>query len=144
MGECRKIDELEEVPNINALKKRVESYKVGWDASSPGKFGETWNEKFHKLLAGCDIKIYYPTSKLPECYQLGNSCGHILHVDLEETTRNTLHLTMLESVTNNSPCHSLEVASSFVNTMTFQNPVWDLGFQFAIAKKFGEIVQPKK
>ena len=126
---------MEEVPNIEALKKLVESFAVGWDPGTPKKSCKTWNEKFHKLLAGCDIKMCYPTSKLPECYKPGNLCGHILHVDLEETASSTLHLTMLESVANHSSSHSLEVASLFVYSLSFHNPVWDLGLQFAISKK---------
>jgi len=138
MGERRKIDELEEVPNIEALKKQVESYMVGWHRASLTKSCETWNQKFHKLIAACRIEKYFPTSELPECYKAGNSCGHILHVDLEESATNTLHLTMLELVVNHSCSHPLEVASSFVDSLTFENPVWDLGLQFAIQKTNSE------
>ena len=134
IGDTRKIDELEEVPNIEALKKQVESYMVGWHHTSSKKTCETWNQKFHKLITACGIEIYYPTSKLPECYKAGNFLGHILHVDLEESAHNTVRLTMLELVVNHSSSHSLEVASSFVYALTLQNPVWELGLQFAIQK----------
>ena len=41
IGDTRKIDELEEVPNIEALKKQVESYMVGWHHTSSKKTCET-------------------------------------------------------------------------------------------------------
>ena len=107
---------------------------VGWHHTSSQKNCETWNQKFHKIITACGIETYYPTSKLPECYKAGNSFGHILHVDLEESARNTVRLTMLQLVVNHSSSHSLEVASSFVYALTLQNPVWELGLQFAIQK----------
>ena len=135
---CNKPDKSEEVPNIEALKEQVKSYIVGHKITSPRKTRETWNDKFHKLLIGCDIKKYYLASNLPGCYKPGDSCGHILHIDLEDTACNTLQLTMLESVSNRKFSHSLEVASSFINSLTFDNPVWDLGLQFAVAKTNSE------
>ena len=136
-GERRKVDELEEVPNIHVLKKKVQSYMVGWQSVSATRTCETWNQKFHNLIVVCGIQNYYLPSKLPECYKAGSSCGHVLHVDLEESASNTLHLTMLESVGNHSS-HPLEVASSFVDSLIFENPVWDLGLQFAIQKSNSE------
>ena len=135
---CNKPDKSEEVLNIEALKEQVKSYIVGHKITSPSKTRETWNDKFHKLLIGCDIKKYYPGSNLPGCYKPGDSCGHILHIDLEDTACNTLQLTMLESVSNRKFSHLLEVSSSFINSLTFENPVWDLGLQFAVAKTNSE------
>ena len=113
-------------------------YMVGWHHTSSKKICETWNQKFHKIITACGIETYYPTSKLPECYKADNSFDHILHVDLEESARNTVSLIMLELVVNHSSSHSLEVASSFVHALTFENLVWDLGLQFAIQKNNSE------
>ena len=138
IGERRKIDQLKEVPTIDALKKQVKACMSGWKPSSLTRTCETWNQKFHNLISACEIENYFPTSQLPECYKPSNSCGHVLHVDLEESATNTLHLTMLELVVNHSSAHPLEVASSFVDSLSFENPVWDLGLQFAIQKSNSE------
>ena len=93
---------------------------------------------FHQILTECDMKKHYSASNLPECYHPGNSCGHILHVELEEASSNTLRLTTLEFVENKSSALTLQVSSSFIDAFVSHNPVWDLGFQFEMAKTSSE------
>ena len=71
----------------------------------------------------------YPYNTLPECYKKGNDCGHSEHVNLENTTINTLYLTILEHFKQKEPDISSNVASSFIHYTIYQNPVWDLGLQ---------------
>ena len=107
---------------------------VRWKPTLVEKYSDSWNLMFHQILTECDIRSHYSASNLPECYHPGNSCGHILHVELEEAAGNTLRLTILEFVKNKSSAFSLQVASSFIHAFVFHNPVWDIGFQFEMAK----------
>ncbi len=85
-----------------------------------------------------------PLSSLPKCYRLGDTCGHILHVRLEDFVTNTLYLTMLEFLTDNAPKYPSSAVSVFVNSVLFQNPIWDLGFQFMYAKQNYDKVYTQK
>ena len=134
LGEPRRIDELLEVPNTATLTKRVRTSMIGCHQSTPKKSCDFWNEMFQQIVTECDLKKYYPADVLLECYNPGNSCGHILRVELDENATNTLQLTTLESVASCSFSYSLRVATSFVYAIIFHNPVWDLGLQFAITK----------
>ena len=111
---------------------------MGWKPAWNEKHSESWNLMFHQILTECDIRGHYLDSNLPKCYKLGNTCGHLLHVELEDSASNTLQLTMLESVDNKSSPFSSQVASSFIYAFIFQNPVWDLAFQFTLAKTNSE------
>ena len=134
LGERRIVGVVQEVPNFTTLKKQVESFMVRWKPTLVEKYSDSWNLMFHQILTECDIRSHYSASNLPECYHPGNSCGHILHVELEEAAGNTLRLTILEFVKNKSSAFSLQVASSFIHAFVFHNPVWDIGFQFEMAK----------
>ena len=111
--EERKIDDVQEVPNITTLEKQVESCMVGWKPTWNEKHSESWNLIFHQIITKCDIRGHYLDSNLPKCYKLGNTCGHLLHVELEDSASNTLQLTMLESVGDKSSPFSFQVASAY-------------------------------
>ena len=98
----KNIDNMKEVPNIDVLKKQVELHMVGFKPDLLKNSSQSWNEMFQQLLTMCNLEENFPSCNLPACYKPGNSCGHILHVELDEAASNTLHLTMLESVVNNT------------------------------------------
>ena len=129
---------VQEVPNITTLNKKVESHMVGWKPTWVEKSSGSWNLLFHQIVTECNLKNHYSPSNLPECYHPGNSCGHVLHVELEEAASNTLRLTTFELVENKSSALTSQVASSFIDAFVFHNHVWDLGFQFEMAKTNSE------
>ena len=114
LGGQRMVGVVQEVPNITTLNKKVESHMVGWKPTWVEKYSDSWNLLFHEILTECDLKNPYSPSNLPECYHPGNSCGHILHVELEEAASNTLRLTTFELVENKSSALTSQVASSFI------------------------------
>ena len=138
LGETKKIDCIQEVPNIDKLRDTVGSYMVGLNPNLLKASDKSWNGIFQHVLTLCGMENIFPLSELPECYKPGDSCGHLLHVELDDSASNTLQLTMLESTADKSSSHSLEVASAFIYSMIFHNPIWDLGLQFAVAKKNAE------
>ncbi len=76
---------IKEVPNIVCLKEEVNSFLFELDSTYNKAKHDSWNGMFHQILIECGIQKYYPSSNLPECYIEGNSCGHILHVELDDT-----------------------------------------------------------
>ena len=126
---------LQEVPTIQSLLSQVNSsvkpqISIHFDTHS-----QPWNYLFHHILRYCDLVDHFPTTSLPDCYQEGDTCGHILHSTLEGCASKTLYLTMLEGLKNEGPKLPSNVVSSFINYVSFHNPIWDLGLQFMYAKK---------
>ena len=89
----------------------------------------SWNSLFHGIVESCNLVSEYPLDTLWQCYQKGNDCGHTEHVNLENTTINTLYLTILEHLKQHDPNISSNIASLFIHFTIYQNPVWDLGLQ---------------
>ena len=61
-----------------------------------------------------------------------------LHVELDEAATKTLHLTMLDSLSDNDISYSRKVASLFIHSIVYKNPIWDMGLQFTLAKRNSE------
>ena len=95
----------------------------------------SWNTLFHQIIESCKIVSDYPSNTLPQCYQKGNDCGHTEHVNLENTTINTLYLTVLEHLKQQQSVISSNIASSFIHFIIYQNPVWDLGLQHKLLSR---------
>jgi len=126
---------IQEVPSIQHLLSDVNgSVNAQRDIFLETKC-QSWNSIFHHIIRHCDLVDHFPTTSLPDCYKEGDTCGHILHSALESCASKTLYLTMLEGLKNEGPKFPSNVVLSFINYVTFHNPVWDLGLQFMFAKK---------
>ena len=95
----------------------------------------SWNSLFHEIIELCDITTKYPLDRLPECYKKGNDCGHVEHVNLENSTIKTLYLTILDHLNKPENKVSSNTASYFVHYVIYHNPVWDLGLQHKLLSK---------
>ena len=134
-AQCDENGSIQEVPTIQYLLSQVNKsvqpqIDICLDTNS-----QPWNYLFHHILRHCDLVEHFPTTSLPDCYQEGDTCGHILHSALEGCASKTLYLTMLEGLKKEGPEFPSIVVSSFINYVSFHNPVWDLGLQFMYAKK---------
>ena len=83
-----------------------------------------------------DLVHEFPTWVLPSCYAHTKSCGHVLHAGLPEVATNTLYLTSLEAISDigTSPSY-INVAALIIQTVLFQNPLWDISLQHQLIKK---------
>ena len=95
----------------------------------------SWNSLFHEIIESCNITSNYPLDRLPEYYKKGNDCGHTEHVNLENSTINTLYLTVLEQLNKQDDKISSNAASSLVYYTIYHNPVWDLGLQHKLLSR---------
>ena len=133
-----KTSELSEVPTIKFLKKCVkdciDKLKV------PVKdliTTDSWHSQFHRVLENDDLTEEFPPWVLPSCYGPEKSCSHILHVDLQDVATNTLHLTTLENISLDSSDNNyspVNVAATFIFSVIFHNPIWDIGLQHQLIK----------
>ena len=128
---------LEEVPTIQFLQDCVHKYLS--QVNVPDDILDqniSWNDQFHSLLDLVGLRDDFPPCDLPPCYRQHNSCGHVLQVDLHNIATNTLHLTTFEQTTNEyATLPSVNVASTFIYFVIFQNPLWDIGLQQQIVKQ---------
>ena len=129
------VKHIEQVPDITSLKESISTYIMKLKPSYVNVPRQSWNSSFHNLITDCNLSSYFPPSTLPQCYRKGESCGHVLHVDLSESVTNTFYLTMMESNQNLLPSHYSNSAPLFIHSTIFHNPVWDIGLQFMLAKK---------
>ena len=90
---------------------------------------------FHNVLNICQLRLEFPPNSLPPTYGKKQSCGHLLHVELDTISTKALYLTMLEKVSGESREVSFETNEScvFINAVIYKNPVWDLGMQHKLA-----------
>ena len=121
-------DLLKEVPAVQSLNRVIECEKEG---TLNQKLGECidWNELFHKGIELCSLQSYYEKGHLLKSYKKDSSCGHILHSNFEETKKQTINLTILESYKEDKERERSNL-SLFIDSVLYQNPVWDLGLQF--------------
>ena len=116
-------------PSVRTLQNTVKTIIQQHHVQNEVDVKTSWNTLFHEIIEACNLVSDYPYDTLPECYKKGNDCGHSEHVNLENTTINTLYLTILEHFKQKEPEISSNVASSFIHYTIYQNPVWDLGLQ---------------
>ena len=103
-----------QVPTITCLKENINSYIKKLNPSYISLPRQSWNSSFHNIVTDCNLSSYFRPSTLPECYRKGESCGHVLHVDLSELVMNTFYLTMMESNENFVPSHYSDSAPLFI------------------------------
>ena len=59
----------------------------------------------------------------------------MFQIKLQEAFKNSLYLTMLDTIHQKYSSYNFTIASKFIHAILFTNPVWDLGLQFSLAKK---------
>ena len=87
------------------------------------------------MIDKCNIQDNFKLNSLPQCYEIGGSCGHVFQIELQQAFKNTLYLTMLDTLHQTFTCYDSKVASRFIHAILFTNPLWDLGLQFSLARK---------
>ena len=95
---------------------------------------DLWNAMFWSILDTCNLKLEFSSCSLPSSYWETQICGHILHVGLEDTSTNTMYLTMLELSKDPTTLYNSHVPALFIYCTVLNNPVWDLGLQFLLPK----------
>ncbi len=126
---------LTEVPTISYLMKQVESCMKSSNQSLKINKTLPWNTLFHKILDDYDLKGSFTPQTLPGSYTKGQNCGYISHVDLADSTTKFLYLTTLENAKNPDLSVPNEILCKFIYSVTFCNPVWDIGLQHKLASK---------
>ena len=127
---------LTEVPTISYLIKQVESYMKSSNQSLKINKTLPWNTLFHKILDDYDLKGSFTPQTLPGSYTKGQNCGYISLVDLaDSTTKFLYYLTTLENAKNPDLSVPNEILCKFIYSVTFCNPVWDIGLQHKLASK---------
>ena len=72
---------------------------------------------------------------MPSCYSKHQTCGHIQQINLDKAATNSLYLTTLDNMSNSTSTHfPLSVAAMFIQSVVYENPVWDIGLQHQIIK----------
>ena len=128
-------DSLKEVPTIQNLKDQVDNLisleKHGFEALT----FVSWNSRFHQIINKCGIRHSFLLESLPQCYEMGSTCGHVFQIELRQAYKNSLYLTMLDTLHQTNTSYNSNVASKFIHAVLFTNPLWDLGLQFSLARK---------
>jgi len=132
--------EMEEVPTIEFLLDQVQKCMMSFEPSFASKKNNSRNKMFWSILETCELKSEYALSSLPSSYERNQVCGHVLHVELEDTSTKAMYLTMLESSKDPTIFYQSQVPALFIYCTVLNNPVWDLGLQFMFAKTNNEKV----
>jgi len=126
---------LEEVPSIQNLKEHVEELIIHEENDFDTSTFISWNLRFHQIIQKSNLQDYFQLKSLPPCYEVGSSCGHVFQIDLRQAFTNSLYLTMLDNLDQEISHYTSKVASKFIHSILFTNPLWDLGLQFSLARK---------
>ena len=93
----------------------------------------SWNSMFHEICKLCDLEHEFPPWVMPSCYTKKKICGHILKVNLDKATTDTLYLSALDNMSDtNSNQLPISVATLFIQSVVYENQFWDIGLQHKI------------
>ena len=77
------------------------------------------------------MNFFYGSCQL--AIQKLETCGHIMQVILDNAATNTLYLSALYNMSiSDCPQLPISVAAMFIQTILYENPVWDIGLQHKI------------
>ena len=105
---------LEEVPTIQNLRDQVENLISLEENDFEASTFISWNTRFHQIIKKCNIQHYFKLNSLPQCYELGGSCGHVFQIELREALKNSLYLTMLDTIHQKHSSYNSTIASKFI------------------------------
>ena len=70
---------------------------------------------------------------MPSCYTKEKTCGHILKVNLDKAATNTLYISVLDNISDAKSYQlPISVAALFIQSVVYENPLWDIGLQHKI------------
>ena len=121
---------IQEVPTVRFLLDQVRKCMKTMNMSFSPTHKYSWNEMLWSLVYLCGLKEVFPPSSLPITYTSGKVCGHMLNVELEDTTTHAMYLTMLEVSQDKDNALDSHIPALFIHCTALQNPIWDLGLQF--------------
>ena len=128
--------DLQEVPSMDYLREQVKLCTDGLNIKSKKNEKESWNAIFHKICEICDLESDFPPWAMSPCYSKNNICGHIQQVNLDKATTNTLYLAVLDNMTGTGSCqYPLSLPAMFIQSVVYENPVWDIELQHMIINK---------
>ena len=114
---------LQEVPTIEFLRQQVQICTDGLSITQKPKLAQSWNSMFHEICKLCDLEHEFPPWVMPSCYTKKKTCSHILKVNLDKATTNTLYLSVLDNMSDtNSYQLPISVAALFIQSVVYENP----------------------
>ena len=123
---------LVEVPAISYLKNQGILFLCTINTTT-FQATDSWNTISHHILETCQLQSKLPNEEIPTSCYWNQSCGHMLHIELDSVATKALHLTMLEKVPSNYTSPPYNVSCIFIHAIMFRNLVWDLGMQHKLA-----------